>query len=256
MEGFARFEFDLPGALLRDLIVFIEKMKSVELIEEHLKAVPEEQGIYLLYYQGELVYIGKTDARAGLQHRLNRHKKFIEHRKNLQPEFVGFKAIHIPVFSAMKLEEELIAHYKQDGDVSWNHSGFGSNDPGRRRDHTQIKSGGFDDLFPVNIDIELDFLEPSEFTVHEVLIRLKDNLSYNFRYEVDGQPTGHSYRRSPHPDYAAAMVNIEPPMTSRQVFHRIIEALPSGWQITHLPHIVIMYKERETYQYALDVIRK
>ena len=45
----------------------------------------------------------------------------------------------------------MIEHFGVNGRIPWNSSGYGSNDPGRKRDHT-AENGTFNDLYPINID--------------------------------------------------------------------------------------------------------
>src|SRR4051812_27375677 len=118
-------------------------MTGATLLPENVGQLPEAQGVYQLSLDGVVVYIGKTDADAGLKNRLTRHSYSIQQRSNLDPSHVTFKAVRVYVFTAMDLETQLIRHY---GGASWNSSGFGSNDPGRNRDHTKLKHDGFDAL--------------------------------------------------------------------------------------------------------------
>ena len=134
IQGFKEFEFDLPSALLRDLIHLLDEMPSGVLSIANTQQIPEVQGVYQLLCDDDLVYIGKTDAEAGLRTRLSRHAGKILHRPSLAGNVVTFRAARILVFTAMDLETQLINHYRgRAGAVAWNGSGFGSNDPGRQR---------------------------------------------------------------------------------------------------------------------------
>lgn len=126
--GFVEFEFNLPDALLASLINVFDKMSGAPLTPENVQKIPEAQGVYMLLMRGQIVYIGKTDAEAGLRRRLDRHAWTIQHRAGLTVAEVAFKAVRIFVFTAIDLETQLIRHYAP---VPWNNSGFGSNDPGR-----------------------------------------------------------------------------------------------------------------------------
>src|ERR1041385_6312831 len=135
IAGYVDFEFDLPEALLAKLIEIFAGLNSAPLTAESIEPIPEAQGVYQLFLDGKLVYIGKTDAEAGLKKRLIRHSEKILHRTNLDPAKVSFKAVRIYVFTAVDLESQLIKHYNVISAVEWNASGFGANDPGRRRDN-------------------------------------------------------------------------------------------------------------------------
>ena len=188
--GYREFEFDLPGALLDHLVRALNGMKYAPLNVESLGSVPEAQGVYQLFLDGELVYIGKTDAESGLYRRLTRHSDKIKHRRGLDPARVTFKAIRIFVFTAMDLETQLIKHYGGTGGTKWNGSGFGANDPGRNRDNS--KPGEFDQEFPIDIDHELDEDFSGRQAASAVATKLKNILPYTFRFETQ------SRSRAPH----------------------------------------------------------
>jgi hypothetical protein len=136
VKGFRTFEFDLPAALLVHLVKLIEEMDSAPLTIEGTEEIPaskEAQGIYVLIHKEKIVYVGKTDGKSGLRGRLRRHVKRVQHRSNLDPTAIYFKAIRVYVFTAIDLEAQLKGHYDA---PEWNNSGFGSNDPGKRRDKT------------------------------------------------------------------------------------------------------------------------
>ena len=170
IAGFEEFEFDLPDALLTHLIQALDGMAGTPLLPANVQEIPEAQGVYQLSLKGEIVYIGKTDADAGLRARLERHAWTIQHRRNLGPEDVTFKALRVFVFTAVDLETQLIRHYRSSSPVAWNDSGFGSNDPGRERDTTNAKPEGFDSLFPIDFDRSLDLTFPESLTASAVLV--------------------------------------------------------------------------------------
>jgi len=204
--------------------------------------VPEAQGVYQLFLDDDMVYIGKTDAQAGLNKRLARHAKKILDRHNLEPKRVSFKAVRIYVFTVMDLEQQLIQLYRKTGvTLNWNDSGFGSNDPGRERDTTKLKDTHFDIQYPVNIDvpIELPQLIGTQ-SVADVLLALKNILPYTLRYE---SPKSKSYHEL-----------IEEPIslstshdTVRNILLQIKQTLGDAWQITVLPGYIILYREAKTY---------
>lgn len=212
-KGYAEFEFDLP----------------------------EAQGVYQLLLRGELVYIGKTDAAKGLRQRLERHALTIRHRKNLSPDDVTFRAIRVFVFTAMDLEAQLISHY---GGVAWQHSGFGSNDPGRNRDGTRLKAGGFDEKFPIDIDHPLDFEIPRLGQIGEILSELKKGLPYVFRYQALPK------------DVASTQLDLPSGiLTTRTVLTSIIDNMPIRWQATDMYARLILYREAKDYEHGA-VIRR
>src|SRR5262245_25246980 len=90
-QGYREFEFDLPTALLNKLVSALDEMTSTPLTLASADSIPEAQGVYQLFLDEQLIYIGKTDAEAGLKKRLSRHSEKILHRKGLAPSRVSFK---------------------------------------------------------------------------------------------------------------------------------------------------------------------
>lgn len=231
--GFLEFEFDLPEALLASLIIALDGLEGVPLTSEHLRGVPEQQGVYQLLLNGEVVYIGKTDSEAGLLKRLLRHARKIQHRQNLGPEEVTFKAVRIYVFTAVDLETQLIRHYRTQGAVAWNNSGFGSNDPGRNRDKTAAKSTSFDAMYPINLDHEVELGISGKSSVERALESLRIHVPYHLRF-------GDSAVLS-----EAKLLLPNGKTTAREVISLVLAALPAGWQATALAGRIILYEETD-----------
>ncbi|BBO24372.1 MAG: hypothetical protein AMXMBFR19_09330 [Chthonomonadaceae bacterium] len=59
IQGFVSFEFDLPGALLEQLVKVLDRMGDGLLSADQLSLIPDAQGVYQLFLDGELVYIGR-----------------------------------------------------------------------------------------------------------------------------------------------------------------------------------------------------
>jgi hypothetical protein len=239
-DGYRDFEFDLPGALLDHLVTVLDGMEVAPLNVGGVAGIPDAQGVYQLFLDGRLVYIGKTDAESGLRRRLERHAEKVLHRAELAPELMSFKAVRVFVFTAMDLETQLIKHYAgKDGATAWNNSGFGSNDPGRNRDRTVIKGKNFDALHPINIDRTLDGDFSGTRTAAALALLLKDSLPYTFRFET--YPTK---SRKPHPSLMDTTVEISSEArTARALITELTRQLPSGWQSTAFRSHVILYKE-------------
>lgn len=248
MKYFKDLEFDLPSALLAQLVTLFEHMAPGPLNEETVLSVPEEQGVYQLFFDDELVYVGKTDADAGLRQRLLRHARKIRSRRNLYQGQVAFKAVRVYVFTAMDLEGLLIKHYKVAKiPLAWNLSGFGSNDPGRNRDRSKVKQNHFDSLYPIDLDCGAHVVQPvDDHRVAEVLRQLKDQLAYTVRYQNDGDRS-----KRPHVDLVETKVRLRSEEDSvSSILRQVKIALGEEWQITILPGYVIIYKERECYTHG------
>ena len=238
--GYRDFEFDLPGALLDHLVRVLDSMEKAPLNLGGVESIPEAQGIYQLFLDGQLVYIGKTDADAGLRRRLERHSGKILHRRGLDPARLSFKAVRVFVFTAMDLESQLIKHYSGNANgTPWNNSGFGSNDPGRNRDRTVIRGKNFDALFPIDIDRDLEGKFAGEHSAASLAMLLKGLLPYTFRFETEGARS-----RKPHPVLVETKVTISlKSRTARTVISELTRQLPEGWQSTAFRSHVILYPE-------------
>ena len=234
------------------LVAVLDEMDAAPLSAMNSEEIPDAQGVYQLFLDDALVYIGKTDAKDGLSHRLRRHARKIMHRVGLDPLRVSFRAVRIYVFTAVDLESQLIRHYGGLKDVSWNGSGFGSNDPGRRRDTTTYKNDHYDVLFPIDIDYPLEIELKNSSTANEVLAELKSKLPYVFRFQNKGPRL-----RQPHSDLSSTLVRIPvgEPMTARSIIEQVVSQLPVGWQATKLVSHLILYKENINYPQETLIIR-
>ena len=238
--GYAELELDLPEALLQALLKKLQETPAAALSSANTEALPEAQGVYTLHLSqnADPIYVGKTDSDSGLKQRLSRHARKLIGRKNIVPEEVFFKAIRLYVFTAMDLETALIAHYGGVKSVIWNHSGFGSNDPGKERDTTTYKPEHFDTKYPINIEIPLEAEFPVQDTVATYFQIMKDSLPYLFRFE---RPNPNSKKSFPK-DFVDTIVVCPQTPTPKSLIEACLEKLPSGWQATALPSHIICYK--------------
>jgi|TARA_R100000049_G_C1955160_1_gene108181 hypothetical protein len=211
-------------------------LDAAALIPNNTGSVPNAQGVYQLFLRGRLVYIGKTDAQAGLKQRLSRHAWNIKSRHNLDVKEITFKAIQVLVFSAMDLETALISFYREaDGPPVWNGSGFGNNDPGRRRDTTALKPEGFDALYPINIDLDVEAAWETAASALGALSTLSAAVPYTIRHEKTADALVELKNAKPQPPQG--------PTSVRRAVSEICSSLPSGWQATRLSGRVIIYRE-------------
>ncbi len=259
MKFYESLEFDLPAALTERLVGLFDEMPRGVLNPTTIRHVgADAQGVYQLFVDAELVYIGKTDADAGLGKRLLRHASKVAGRKNLDCKSVSFKAIRVYVFTVMDLEQLLIAHYKKvigtnrsgEKALAWNNSGFGSNDPGRERDTSEVKADHFDAQFPIDLDHTITVPDAGTATsIAVVLAHLKGALPYLLRYQ---SAVG---KRGPHADLVSTYVTISKRTdTVRSVLKQIAVALGSKWQVTALPGYIILYKEKKgRYKHAVSL---
>lgn len=250
-NGYVEFEFDLPDALFSSLVMVLDNLPSAPLTQDYLATIPEAQGVYQLLLRGDVVYVGKTDAEAGLKNRLERHARTIRFRQNLHAGDVTFKAVRVFVFTTMDLETQLIKHYETHGAVSWNNSGFGSNDPGRNRDKTEVKNEGFDAQFPIDLDRDVKLELPKKCSAADALAALKAYLPYIFRFEGAAPRS-----RAPHPQLRETIVRVPVgAIPTRAFVTQIVQQLPGGWQATALPGRLLLYKENTSYDFGQIIAR-
>ena len=243
-------EFDLPSKLLEELVTLFEEMPAAQLNDASLESVQEEQGVYQIFMDDSLVYIGKTDSDAGLRKRLSRHATKIKGRRNLDVEQVTFKAIRVFVFTAMDLEQLLIKYYQQgDRKLAWQHSGFGANDPGRQRDTSKVKEDHFDAMHPINLEWEVQVVdEDGVLSAAELLQELKAQLPYNIRF-------ARGRGRRPHTELESTQVRVQKGgRTVRQWLKDVKGSLGAEWQITALPGYIIVYKEKAPQKYPSGTV--
>ena len=262
--GYHEFEIDVGKILKAELPGLIRNIADADLTLENVAQLPPKaKGAYVLLQSGHLVYAGKTDASHGFRDRLRKHAQNVQHRRNLDPRTISFKAVRIMVFSNFDVEAILIKELRK-GDstlLPWNFSGFGSNDPGHRREHQEPAK--FDLECPLDLDRPLEFVSAGTYCVRDLLVILKRKLPYYFRYETDvsgkkanSQPTyasmtvGHAEQRA-----AVVVIGNEHP-TLAGILKAVVDVLPkSAWQATVFPGRVILYRENISYHHALKTIR-
>lgn len=235
--GYAELELDLPEALLQALLKKLKETPAAALSAANTAALPETQGVYTLHLsQGaDPIYVGKTDSGAGLKQRLSRHARKLVGRKNITADKVFFKAIRLYVFTAMDLETALIAQYGGVKSVLWNHSGFGSNDPGKERDTTTYKPEHFDTQYPIDIEMAFEAEFPAVDTVAAYFQLMKDNLPYLFRFE---RPNPNSKKSFPKDLLDTTVACPENP-TPKSLIEACLAELPAGWRAAALPSHII-----------------
>jgi hypothetical protein len=198
-------------------------------------------GVYQLYHGATFVYVGKADT--SLPDRLGQHWRKISGRMNVSVQDMGFTAMYVEEdLSAVAPETLLIKRYRAIGKASWNTNGFGNNDPGRRRDDTQVEPTHFDAIYPANLGFPCQGVTAGTHAVANLLREVKSVLPFVFRYQ-GGRPK--AYDRT-------AVTILTPNPTADTVFTLIAQAMP-GWQITALPGYVIMYQEQRHYPSARKI---
>ena len=257
-KGYVEYEIDIERVLRNDLPDVLDQVPVAPLTPASVLAVPAgAKGAYVLFENGHPVYAGKTDTRHGFRDRLTRHASTIQHRQALDPTTIGFKAIRILVFSNFDVEAILIDALRKADRTAllWNDSGFGSNDPGHNRE-TQ-EPADFDKDRPIDIDRPLTFLKPGVIGTFELLLALKSNLPYLFRYETDlddgGKAKRHTIGHADHRDAKPIEIQ-EGPTTMREALKLALATLPKEWRATIFPDRVILYREKVHYKFAREYL--
>jgi len=244
LQGYGEFELDVEEVLREKLPLFFKALAPMPLTIAAIEALPERsKGAYMLFRGDDPkpVYAGKTDTTHGFRDRLSRHAWTVQGRQNLDPAEMRFKALRIMVFAALDAEAILIREMRRlfPGALSWNNSGFGSNDPGKNRDGQ--RPGPFDQEFPVDIDFEVHDFPSGSMSVIAALDALKQRIPYLLRH--GGISADHE-------------VTIpEGARTVREVLTAAVRALPPGFQATILHGRIVVYAENRDYAYMLEAIR-
>lgn len=255
-KGYIEYEIDVEQILRDELPGIIATSEAAPLTREAVNGLPEKaKGAYVLYEDGHPVYAGKTDTRHGFRSRLGRHFETVQSRLALDPSRLSFKAVRILVFSNFDVEAILIKELRRQDPkaLAWNFSGFGSNDPGHNREWQE--PADFDKERPIDIDRPLPFLVAGQISLLQLLMTLKENLTYDFRYQTDPNEKGRSSHYSIGEVDHRAAGNVElpdGPLTMRGALKIALASLPRGWRGTIFPNRVILYRESVEYPYARE----
>ncbi|MEV7542882.1 Eco29kI family restriction endonuclease [Streptomyces sp. NPDC089915] len=242
-ENHAEFKLSITKALGDQLAASLEGLAPAPLTMGNIRSLRPLPGVYQLYKDGDLVYVGKADR--SLPQRIEKHYRKISGRTNISLEQMTFTCLYVDEdFGAVAPERLLINRHRGQGEVPWNYNGFGNNDPGKRRDTTEVDEGHFDHEHPIDLEYELRAPLPERTLVDElvplsiVLQETKTQLPYVFRYEASKE----------FDDIAVELPGTH--VTAHETLTAIAERLPDGWQITALPGYLIMYPKAESYPSA------
>ncbi len=245
MPCFDDFDIDLVSALQEQLLAAFVKLDTgpvgTDLLSEH----PDGQGVYLLYYESELVYVGKADS---LRRRLNEHHAKIDGRRGIEVSSMSFKCLFLSNnWAALAPETSLLAHFKKiKKSPKWNGNGFGPHDPGRNRETTNKPPQGFDARYRITDQWPCDWIKAGEWNCLELLLVLKAKLPYLLRFQVSNKNS----LKNGHPEYNDIVINVpNQSMPSRDLLRLIADNLP-GWQATVFPGHMILYKEDREYDHG------
>jgi len=158
------FIFELDRAI-RDQVV--ERLNLSPELPLERDVAPKRSGVYALYFQNRLVYIGKasrgtTKSKRTLRDRINEHVGKLANRENLSLEAMTCKFLTIESdWFVWAAEFALINVFAPE----WNGSGYGSKTPGKGRPGTHRVSR-WNQLFPLRTG-DTDFPDDTRSSVQE-----------------------------------------------------------------------------------------
>lgn len=239
----ATYSFHFLDTVSEQLILTLNALPITVLNEAALTKLQDfqnqesaKQGIYLLHYDENPVYLGKaTDVRA----RLSKHLNKLTGRKNLFMSRAGYKALLLDKSLGTAANETLlISIFKQSHSSMWNGQGFGPNDPGKYRDKTQ--PGTFDSAYPINENWPIDFSE-EKTSIGFLLKNMKSQLPYVLRYEIAG-------READQVDLTGV------PRKARDMLQTIVTKLGAGWKGVILSYGMIIYRTQDSFPFGVEIL--
>jgi Eco29kI restriction endonuclease len=235
------FRLSMTRALADQLATGLDNLTPAPLDMRRIGHLQDRPGIYQLYQDGLLVYVGKAEL--SLPGRLTKHYRKLSGRENVGA--MTFACLYVDEdLHAVAPERLLITRYVGAGLAPWNNSGFGNNDPGKERDTTGVKDDHFDALHPARLDWPCETIGAGAYNLAQLLVYLKADLPYTFRYQ----------RASFHADLT---INVpRGPLTADELFTLIgstVAEFDERWQITALIGYVIMYPSHGPYPQARRV---
>ncbi len=265
-QGFASFELDFENALARQLWPAFAVLPSVELNAQNIALVPPKaRGAYMLELNGTVIYIGKSDAKAGLRLRLDRHFHTLKCRTGIDFTQMKFKAVKVASLAALDTESLLLDVYARVAEVKgverrrplWNFSGFGSNDTGRERDTQRVSV--FDQHHPLDLTAVIDLGLPGASPRESVWNTITDEISlYDYVVWLASRvPFIFRKPGAPRKELRAVRVRFADMIAStvlRALLAQVHTRLPSRWVLTVLRGKVVLYKDDQA-AYKSPVLR-
>jgi hypothetical protein len=242
MDAVGDFRLSITRALGDQLDDALSQLTPAALDAENIAQLQSRPGVYELFLQGRLVYVGKADT--SIPTRLRQHHRKISGRRNIDVEQMSYVAMYVDEdLSAVAPETLLISRQKALGSAEWNFNGFGNKDPGRQRDTSAIAANHFDAIYPINLDVAFEQFSVGEHAVADVMATLKASAPFLLRY-------------APLPQEMADLpIRIERTGHSLDDLLSKIASVVPEWQITALPGYVIAYREDREYPMAQRTYR-
>lgn len=245
MSASGEFRLSITRALADQLADGLAALDPDPLDPVYIGRVDPKPGVYQLYENGTLIYVGKAQVSEPLPKRLRQHYDKLSGRLGIGTMTFTCLYVHEDM-QAVSPEQLLINKYRGEGKAAWNFMGFGSKDPGKERDTTRIDAGHFDAVHPINLDFVCADITAGTYVVEDLLKLVKRELPFLFRYQSAAF----------HRQLEVEIVEDAP--TADELFDAlgaVIAHADPEWRITALPGYVIMYPKDGPYPHALRTYR-
>lgn len=244
----ADFKLSITRALADQLDEKLNALVPAPLAPDQLELLEPRPGVYQLYLDEEMVYVGK--AAKSLPERLGKHHRKLSGRMNIDTVDVGFVCLYVDEdMDAAAPEKLLIKRYRAKDEAPWNTMGFGNKDPGHNRDKTLVKAKHFDAQYPIDTTRRVHGLKVGDQPLGPALMAAKGSLPYTFRFQTKN--------KAPHPELRDARIVVpDGPLTAAEFVQLVLEVVPDGWQATALPGYMILYREFVDYGSATQYWRR
>ncbi|WP_182112789.1 GIY-YIG nuclease family protein [Actinotalea sp. JY-7876] len=240
MSFVADFRLSVTAALRDQLIAVLDSLEATDLSEANIGQLERRGGVYQLFEDGVLVYVGKSTR--DLPARLTQHRTKIDGRIGQLIDRVTFRCVYVDEdLDAVAPETLLISRYRGSGLAVWNTNGFGNKDPGQNRDRSLVKVAHFDRVHPIDLDKQIVVTRPTEpVTLGHAMSALKTALPYNFRFGSDALSNRELASIDVTDDFTSGSMR-----TAREWLTWLMDRLPDGWTIIALPGYVIAYSGQD-----------
>lgn len=178
------FNLSVTVALRDQLMSKLKELDTSELDVAAMETLDRRGGVYQLFLDDALVYVGKSAH--NLPSRLAQHHRKLTGRKGDLLRRISFRCVYVSEdLDALAPEKMLISSLRPQGEVEWNTNGFGNKDPGRQRDTSLVEQGHFDRIFPIDLSISVTPGVDTTASLFKTMKALKTTLPYNFRFQAD-----------------------------------------------------------------------
>lgn len=191
------------------------------------------QGVYLLHYGEQPVYVGKSN---DVAERLGQHLQKLLGRRGIDAQRIAYKALLLDESMGTAASEDvLIKLFKKKYRAMWNGKGFGPKDPGQQRDTT--RPSWFDTQFPIISDFPVRNLQDNQ-KLGVVLDAMKEQLPYLFRFDV------------PEPERSMEISLRGVPNEAETLLKHLVNSLGDGWHGAVISYGMVLYKGKKEYPFG------